>query len=64
MVGTNVDMILDAHELVVAEQLSRFDALIAEAALRSHCEVLYSEDFSHGRQLGGKLRVLNPFEDE
>lgn len=63
VVNTQANMVLDAHELAHAEQLSWFDALIAEAALRSHCDILYSEDFSHGRKLGGKLLVQNPFQD-
>lgn len=62
VVASNADMVLDAHELADAEQLSWFDALIAEAALRSHCNILYSEDFSHGQQLGGQLLVQNPFQ--
>ncbi|MGH8155955.1 MAG: PIN domain-containing protein [Rhodanobacteraceae bacterium] len=60
VVGACAAMVLDAHELAAAEQLSWFDALIAEAAIRSHCEALYSEDFSHGRRLG-ELVVANPF---
>lgn len=61
VVDTHVNMVLDAHELAVAEQLSWFDALIAEAALRSHCSTLYSEDFSHGQRLNAELLVQNPF---
>ncbi|MFV0680793.1 PIN domain-containing protein [Ottowia sp.] len=60
VVPTHVNMVLDAHELAQAEQLSWFDALIAEAALRSRCAVLYSEDFSHGQRLGGQLLLQNP----
>ncbi|MDN5937791.1 MAG: PIN domain-containing protein [Salinisphaera sp.] len=60
VVPTHPEMVLDAHELAAAEQLSWFDALIAEAALRSGCAVLYSEDFSHGQIIGGALRVQNP----
>lgn len=62
VVATNANMVMDAHELAVVGQLSWFDALIAEAALRSDCTVLYSEDFSHGQTLGGKLLVQNPLE--
>jgi predicted nucleic acid-binding protein len=40
--------------------LSWFDALIAEAAIRSRCAILFSENFSHGRRIGG-LVVINPF---
>lgn len=61
VVGTHANMVLDAHALAQAEQLAWFDALIAEAALRSRCEILYSEDFGHGRVLGGRLLVQNPF---
>ncbi|HET8898170.1 MAG TPA: PIN domain-containing protein [Rhodanobacteraceae bacterium] len=58
---TSDGMVLDAHELALSEQLSWFDALIAEAALRGQCRVLYSEDFTHGQILAGKLLVQNPF---
>ncbi len=58
---THPSRVLDAHELVIAERLSWFDALIAGAALRSHREVLYAEDFSHGHRLRGRLLVQDPF---
>ncbi len=61
VVVTHPSLVLDAHELAIAERLSWFDALIAEAALRSHCEVLYTEDFSHGHRLRGRLLVQDPF---
>lgn len=61
VVPAHAEMALDAHELAVAAQLSWFDALIAEAALRSNCSILCSEDFSHGQTLGGALLVQNPF---
>ena len=38
----------------------RIDALILKAAIRGHCDVLYSEGFADGRQYGG-LTVRNPF---
>jgi predicted nucleic acid-binding protein len=60
VVSTHSDMVLDAHELAQREQVSWFDALILEAAVRSHCEVLYSEDFGHDRSIAG-LRICNPF---
>jgi len=59
VVGTDANLILGAHQLAIREQLSWFDALIAEAAIRSRCAILFSEDFSHGRRIGG-LEVLNP----
>jgi len=61
VVPTNTDLVLDAHELSKTEQLSWFDALIAEAAIRSGCSVLYSEDLDHGQRFGD-LTVHNPFQ--
>lgn len=62
VVTTDTNVVLDAHALAVTEQLSWFDALIAEAAIRSGCAILFSEGFSHGRKLGG-LTVRNPFDN-
>ena len=59
VVGTDANLILDAHQLAIREQLSWFDALIAEAAIRSRCALLFSEDFSHGRRIAG-MEVVNP----
>ena len=59
VVDANANLILDAHQLAIREQLSWFDALIAEAAIRSRCAMLFSEDFGHGRRLAG-MEVVNP----
>jgi len=61
VVPTDAALVLDAHELAEANQISWFDALILEAAIRSRCAVLYSEDFNGGQQIGG-LAVVNPLE--
>ncbi|MDN5865248.1 MAG: PIN domain-containing protein [Gammaproteobacteria bacterium] len=58
--ATDANLVLDAHELANTEQLPWFDALITEAAIRTRCQILYSEDFSHGRRFG-ELIVRNPF---
>lgn len=58
---TDAQFVLDAHELAHLEQISWFDALIVEAAIRSRCDLLFSEDFGHGRRFG-HLTVSNPFE--
>lgn len=44
-------------------QLTYWDALIVAAAERCSCDVLLSEDFSHGRRFGTVV-VRNPFEAE
>lgn len=60
VVPANANLVLDAHELSRAEQLSWFDALIVEAAIRSGCARLYTEDLGHDRRFGA-LTVENPF---
>jgi len=60
VVPTDTALVLDAHELAAANQIAWFDALILEAAIRTHCSVLYSEDFNVGQHFGG-LEICNPF---
>lgn len=60
VVATHANLVLDAHELADREQLAWFDALIVEAALRSRCDCLCSEDFSDGRRIE-QLLIRNPF---
>jgi predicted nucleic acid-binding protein len=62
VVSTDPTLVLDAHQLAIAEQLSWFDALIIEAAIRTRCDVLFSEDLSHGRRISG-MRLMNPFKN-
>jgi predicted nucleic acid-binding protein len=59
VVHTDSTLVLDAHQLAINEQLSWFDALIVEAAIRSRCDVLFSEDLSHGRRIAG-ITLCNP----
>ena len=62
VVSTDSALVLDAHQLACREQLSWFDALIAESAIRNRCEVLFSEDFTHGRVIAG-MQIRNPLLD-
>lgn len=59
VIPTDAALVLDAHELAAAEKLAWFDALIVEAAIRSGCARLYSEDLQDGRRFG-PLVVENP----
>jgi predicted nucleic acid-binding protein len=63
VVAADSTLVLDAHQLAQREQLSWFDALIAEAAIRNRCDVLFSEDFSHGRTISG-MTICNPLLEE
>ncbi len=59
VLSTDANLVLNAQQLAIREQLSWFNALIAEAAIRNRCAILCSEDFSHGRRIGG-VEVVNP----
>lgn len=37
-----------------------YDSLIVAAALQGRCDVLYTEDLTHGQSVGN-LRIVNPF---
>jgi predicted nucleic acid-binding protein len=54
------DDVLSAIALERENQISFWDAMILQAAIRSDCSVLWSEDFSHGVRYG-TVRVKNPF---
>ncbi|MGC3985446.1 MAG: PIN domain-containing protein [Pseudorhodoferax sp.] len=60
VLGTSAQSVLDAIALAEQHQLSWWDALILEAALRAGAERLYSEDGQHGRRFGS-LEIVNPF---
>ncbi len=61
-----VAIALDTHQgaLKIAQQygFGIYDALIAAAALKARCAVLYSEDMQDGQVVEGKLTIRNPFE--
>ena len=52
--------VLRALELEQRYQISFWDSMIVQAAESAGCEVLYSEDLSHGQEHDGVL-VVNPF---
>ena len=49
-----------ATRLSIKQTVSIWDALILTSAMRSGCDVLWSEDLQDGRYFGS-LRVQNPF---
>lgn len=55
-----LDTFQEALELHLRLQLSHWDALIVASALKSSCEIIYTEDLQHGQNIEG-LQVINPF---
>lgn len=52
--------------LEIAERygLSIYDSMIVAAALDAECDTLWSEDMQHGLVVAGRLRVVNPFQQQ
>jgi predicted nucleic acid-binding protein len=51
----------EALTLIEDYKISFYDALVIAAALKSNCNVLYSEDMQHKQVIRNKLMILNPF---
>ncbi|WP_295853908.1 PIN domain-containing protein [uncultured Xylophilus sp.] len=60
VIGSSAQSIQAGIDLAQQHRLSWWDALILEAALRAHADVLYTEDGTHGQKFGS-LTVVNPF---
>jgi predicted nucleic acid-binding protein len=60
VVRTDRDLVLAAITSAAQFKLSLWDALIIEAAASAGCEVLLTEDLSHGQTVRG-VRIVNPF---
>lgn len=60
VVVNSADSVLPTLEIEARYQISFWDAMIVQAAASASCEVLYSEDLSHGQEYDGVL-VINPF---
>lgn len=53
--------ILQAVRIRGDYHFSYWDSLIVACALRSNCQVLYTEDMQHGLNVYQQLKICNPF---
>ena len=60
VVAVDAHLVLRAAELSHESQLSLWDALVIEAAARSDCARVLTEDLAHGTTLAG-VHIENPF---
>ncbi len=60
VVDSDLALVSGAVGMATQHQISIFDAMMVEAALRSGATILYSEDMQHGRHFGA-LQLVNPF---
>ncbi len=56
----DISIILAAIKRNQSDQISFWDALIIETALRAGARILWSEDMQHDREFDG-LKIQNPF---
>ncbi len=59
-IQSSIELFHEALDIGGRHRLSWYDSLILAAAFRAKCEILYSEDMSHGAKVNG-VRVENPF---
>jgi predicted nucleic acid-binding protein len=59
-VHSSPNLYLEALRISEKYRISWYDSLIVAAALEGGCQILYSEDLQHGRQIEG-LQIQNPF---
>lgn len=60
VIDSDVAMVDAAIDKSVRHQLTIWDAMVVEAALRAQAQTLYSEDLAPGQRFGS-LTVVNPF---
>jgi predicted nucleic acid-binding protein len=57
-----LSIVMDALEIKASYGFSYWDCAIVAAARRLGCEVLYTEDLTHGSDVTG-VRIVNPFRE-
>jgi predicted nucleic acid-binding protein len=60
VIQSDISLVTMAIEKSTQHQLSIWDAMVVEAAVRAGAEILYTEDMQHGRRFG-PLTLINPF---
>ncbi len=60
VIDSDLALVHGAVEKSIQHQLSIWDAMVIEAALRAQADTLYTEDLGHGQRFGA-LAVVNPF---
>ena len=61
VIASDTSLVTAAIEKSMQWQLSIWDAMVVEAALRSGAPTLFTEDLNAGQRFGG-LTVVNPFQ--
>jgi predicted nucleic acid-binding protein len=59
-VAQTPDLMLRGIPLHQKHSIAFWDALVIQAALDAKCDLLFSEDFQHGRRFG-EMEIRNPF---
>lgn len=54
-------IVLHASELRQKFSFSFWDSLIVSSAIKSGCDILFSEDMQHGLTIYKQMQIVNPF---
>ena len=60
VIDSDVTLVGAAIEKSIQHQLSIWDAMVIEAAIRAGADTLYTEDLTHSQRFG-VVRVIDPF---
>lgn len=60
VINQTKDDLLSAASIRQDYHFSYWDSLIIASALRSKCEIIYSEDMQHGLNIYNQLSICNP----
>ena len=61
VVNEEIGLIFAAFEIHKRYKFSFYDSLIVATAMKSRCQVLFSEDMQDGLVIDDKLKIVNPF---
>ncbi len=61
VVPLDVDLVLETWRIRNKYLFSYWDSMIIAAALKSRCNILYSEDLQHEQMIENEVRIINPF---
>ena len=61
VVSIETSQVAKAIEINNRYGYSYWDSLIVATALRSNCNILYSEDMQNSQLIEDRLRIINPF---
>jgi predicted nucleic acid-binding protein len=61
VISLSIELIQETWRIRDKYHFSYWDSMIVAAAIKSRCNILYSEDLQHGQVIDNRLEIINPF---